>query len=75
MKKSDTFGTNKASSGTSPTVTPSLSTVEEAKALGTLQGSAIIDSPVVEKSADLLSLAADTAVKHDMPSGKSNGTL
>jgi uncharacterized protein len=75
MKKSDTFGTNKASSGTSPTVTPSLSTVEEAKALGTLQGSAIIDSPVVEKSADSLGLAADTAVKHDMPSGKSNGTL
>lgn len=79
MKKSDNYGTNKTSSGTSPTVTPSLSTVEEAKATGTLEGSAIINSPMVEKSADTLSsmagLTSDPALKHDMPSGKSNGTL
>jgi hypothetical protein len=84
MKKSDTSGVNRASSGTSPTVTPailkpSLSTVEEAKALGGLEGSAIVDSPMVEKSADPLSsvvgLASDPAVKHDMPSENSNGML
>jgi hypothetical protein len=83
MKKSDTSGANKASSGTSPTVTPavlkpSLSTVE-AKALGGLEGSAIIDSLMIEKSTDPLSsvvgLASDPALKHDMPSEKSNGTL
>lgn len=79
MKKSDTFGTNKASSGTSPTVTPSLSTVEEAKTLGALEGSAIIDSPMIEKSTHPLGptagLTSDPTFKHDMPSGKSNGTL
>jgi hypothetical protein len=79
MKKSDTFGTNKTSSGTSPIVTPFLSAVEEAKALGSLEGSAIIDSPMVEKAADRLgpvvSLTSDLASNHDRPPEKSNGTL
>jgi uncharacterized protein len=84
MKKSDTFGANKASSGSSPTVAPavlkpSFSTVEEAKAQGILEGSAIIDSPMVEKSADPLGSGAgatsDPAFTHNMSLEKSNGTL
>jgi len=79
MKKSDTFGMNKTSSGTSPIVTPFLSAVEEAKALGSLEGSAVIDSLMVEKAADRLgpvvSLTSDLASNHDRPPEKSNGTL
>jgi hypothetical protein len=82
MKKTDTF--NKPSSGSSPTVAPavlkpSLSTIEEAKAQGILEGSAIVDSPLVEKSIDPMVSSAgpisDPASKNNMPSAKSNGTL
>ncbi|KAE8440499.1 hypothetical protein EG329_007416 [Mollisiaceae sp. DMI_Dod_QoI] len=57
MKKSDTTNASKPSSGGSPIATPavlkpSLSTVEEVKAEGALEGSAIIDSPTVEKTTD-----------------------
>jgi len=84
MKKSDTFSANKVSSGSSPTVTaavlkPSLSTVEEAKTQGILEGSVIIDSPMIENLADPLGSGAgatsDPALTHNMSSEKSNGTL
>lgn len=57
MKKSDTTNFNKASSGGSPTVPPavlkpSLSTIEEAKSQGIIEGSAIVDSPTAEKTAN-----------------------
>jgi len=63
MKKSDTTNASKPSSGGSPTVTPavlkpSLSTVEEVKAEGVLEGSAIIDSPTVEKTTNPLAAVA-----------------
>jgi uncharacterized protein len=82
MKKTDT--SNKSSSGSSPTVAPAvlkppLSTIEEAKAKGILEGSAIVDSPMVEKSIDPMVSSAgpisDPVLKNNMPSGKSNGTL
>jgi hypothetical protein len=84
MKKSDTFVANKTSSGTSPTVTPAilkptLSTMNEAKARKILEGSAIIDSPVLERSADALGSVAvptsDSALKHNVSSERSNCTL
>ena len=64
-KNLDTSGANKASAGSSPTASPavlkpSLSTIEEAQASGILEGSAIIDSPTVEKNSDpILSTAPD----------------
>lgn len=84
MKKSDTFGASKASSESSPPVTtaglkPSLSIVEDAKTQGILEGSAIMDSPMVEKSADPLGSVADAtsdpALTHNMSLAKSNGKL
>jgi len=50
--------------GSSPTVPPavlkpSLSTIEEAKALGILEGSAIVDTPVTERALDPVVSSAD----------------
>ena len=85
MKKSDASGTNKSASGGSPTVTPavlkpSLSTIEEVKAQGVIEGSAFVDSPMSENVDPLTtSLAGPTSgptVKSNMPlSTKSNGSL
>jgi hypothetical protein len=56
---------------------PSLSTVEEAKASGVLEGSAIVDSPMVEKITDPMTAmgpgTGDTS-KHNLPS-EPNGAL
>jgi len=84
MKKSDTLGANKASTGTSPTVTPAVlklssSIVEEANAHEGLEGPAITDSPMVERSADPIEsgvgLFPDPASKPDMPAERFNGTM
>jgi hypothetical protein len=82
LKRSDTSATSKPSTGASLTLTiavlkPSLSIVEEAKASGVLEGSAIVDSPMIEKTTDPMTAmgpdAADTS-KHNLPS-EPNGTL
>jgi hypothetical protein len=84
MKKSDTLGANKASTGTSPTVTPAVlklssSIVEEANAHEGLEGPAITDSPMVERLADPIEsgvgLFPDPASKPDMPAERFNGTM
>jgi hypothetical protein len=76
MKKTDTTNANKPSSGGSPTVTPavlkpSLSTIEEAKAQGILDGSAIVDSPMVERATNPLATVAgptsEAGPKGDLP--------
>lgn len=64
MKKSDTSNASKPSTGGSPIVAsavlkPSLSTVQEVKTHGILEGSAIIESPMIEQTTDPLA-AVDT---------------
>ena len=83
MKKTDT--SNKLTSESSPTVAssvlkPLLSAVEEIKSLGILEGSAIVDSPVVEKTLDPMVSASvvpimDPTSKNNLPSDTPNGTL
>lgn len=82
LKRSDTSATSKPSTEASLTLTiavmkPSLSTVEEAKASGVLEGSAIVDSPMVEKITDPMTAmgpgTGDTS-KHNLPS-EPNGAL
>lgn len=83
MKKSGTLGTNTQTSTTSPTLTPaslkpSILVIEEVKAQGSLEGSAIVDSPMVEKAADSLTpgtLSSDSPLKNNMPLAKPNGAL
>ncbi|KAF4624864.1 hypothetical protein G7Y89_g13308 [Cudoniella acicularis] len=84
MRRNDTAAnTNKQLGGSSPTgapavLKPSLSTVEEAKANGLLEGSAILESPTLEKAVDPLlpvPVALDLASKNNLPSDQSNGTL
>lgn len=85
MKRNDTSAnTNKQLGGSSPTapsvvLKPSLSTIEETKANGLLEGSTIIDSPFLEKSVDHLAsaigVASDLALKNNLPSEQTNGTL
>jgi hypothetical protein len=84
-KKEKDESARKPSEGSSPTVPPavlkpSLSTVEEAKVAGILEGSAIVDTPFAEKTLDPLSLNADPssdpAPKNSLPPSEiSNGTL
>jgi hypothetical protein len=82
MKKSDSVA-NKSSGG-SPTVTSaslksSLSTIEEAKSHGVLEGSPIVGSPMVDTTVDpLASMAGPTSgptLKNNIPLAKPNGTL
>ncbi|KAF8847332.1 hypothetical protein BDZ45DRAFT_342516 [Acephala macrosclerotiorum] len=66
MRKTDTTNGSKPSSGSSPTVIPaslkpSLSTIEEVKAQGILEGSAIVDSPMVERTTNPLATVAATS--------------
>ncbi len=84
MKKSDTLGANKASTGTSPTMAAAVlklssSIVEEANAHDGLEGPAITDSPMVEMPPDPIEsgvgLTPDPASKHDIPAERSNGTM
>ena len=86
LKRTDTSGGSKPATGTSPTMTsavlkPSLSTVEESKVSGAgiLEGSALVDSPIVGKMIDpIVSTAGSTsypASKSNMSSEKPNGTL
>lgn len=84
MKRNDTSHTSNGNGGSSPTVAPallkhSLSTVEEAKAPGILEGSAIIDTPIVEKSLDPMSSAptstSSLTARDDLPLERTNGTL
>ena len=62
-KKTDTATTTKPAAGSSPTITPavlkpSLSTIEEAKGQGGLEGSAIVESPAaIEKTVNPLAVA------------------
>jgi hypothetical protein len=75
--------TSRPSAGSSPTVIPatlkpSLSTIEEAKDAGVLEGSAIIESPTIEKRMDPMdSIGAhiESPVKSNLPSGQPNGAL
>jgi hypothetical protein len=83
MKRNDTAHASNSQGGSSPTVAPavlkpSLSTVEEAKASGILEGSAIVDSPMVEKILDPMSAAPTStplANRTNLPSGQTSGTL
>jgi hypothetical protein len=84
MKRTDTSASNKPSWGSSPTVAPavlkpSLSMVEDAKASGVLEGSAIVDSPMIEMTVDPLASAtaptSDPASKNDVSSAPINGAL
>lgn len=84
LKRTDTSGAKELSAGSSPTVMPavlkpSLSTVEEAKAPGVVQGCVIVDSPVAEKTIDPLTgasvSAADTSPSNNLPSERTNGIL
>ncbi|TVY83594.1 SET domain-containing protein [Lachnellula suecica] len=88
MKKNDTSHASNSNGGSSPTAAPpvlrpSLSTVEEAKASGLLEGSAIVDSPMAEKTVDPMSSAPITtsipedAARNSLPSESewTNGTL
>jgi len=83
MKRNDTAHASNSQGGSSPTVSPavlksSLSTVEEAKVSGILEGSAIVNSPMVEKTLDPMSAAPTStpfADRMSMPSGQINGTL
>jgi hypothetical protein len=71
--------------GSSPTVPPavlkpSLSTIEEAKASGILEGSASVDTPTTEKALDPIAssarlLSTDPSPKPNLPSELSNGHL
>ncbi|KAL3428404.1 phd finger and set domain-containing protein [Phlyctema vagabunda] len=66
---------NSPTSGTSPSK-PSLPTVEEIKVNGVLEGSAIVDTPMVEKTLDPMATAGEPAVA-STPSLQEglNGTL
>jgi uncharacterized protein len=84
MKRNDTSHTSNSNGGSSPTVAPailkpSLSTVEEARERGILEGSAIVDTPMVEKSLDPMSSAPTStpglAARNTLPSERTNGTL
>lgn len=81
-KKDNEAAAKKPSTGSSPTVMPavlkpSLSTIEEAKASEILEGSAIVDTPVAEKTLDPIASSADPtsdpAPKDNLP--LPNGTL
>ncbi|KAG4430235.1 hypothetical protein IFR05_014277 [Cadophora sp. M221] len=82
-KKTDTTNTTKPTAGSSPTITPavlkpSLSTIEEAKGQGGLEGSAMVESPAaVEKTVNPLAVAGPTSepLPSTLLSEKSNGTL
>jgi hypothetical protein len=71
------------SAGSSPTLTPavlkpSLSTIEEAKIPGSLDGTAIVDSPIAEKKIDPMDLipsATEQAAKESLSSSQPNGVL
>jgi len=79
-KKTDT---SRPSAGSSPTVAPavlkpSLSTIEEAKDSGVLEGSTMIDSPMMENKVDPMDSVGpntESAAKSNLPSGQPNGTL
>jgi hypothetical protein len=83
MKRNDTAHASNSQGGSSPTVAPAVlkpspSTVEEAKASGILEGSAIVDSPMVEKILDPMSAAPTStplANRTNLPSGQTNGNL
>jgi len=81
-KKTDSSA--KPSAGSSPTISPavlkpSLSTIEEAKAQGGLEGSAIVESPAaIEKTVNPLAAAGLTSerlLNGTSPTEKTNGTL
>lgn len=80
-KKSDTSNAAKSASGSSPLIPPavlrpSLSTIEEAKAAGFLEGSALVDSPAAEKKENPLGAVSLIPQDTRAPlSEKPNGTL
>lgn len=80
-KMTDTAAASKPSTGSSPTVThavlkPSLSTVEEIKANGVFEGSALVESPMVEKALDPMHVVGDTATaSRPSPPEGLNGSL
>jgi hypothetical protein len=85
-KNLDTSDMNKSSAGTSPTAAaavlkPLLSSVEEAKVSGVLEGSAIVDTPMVEKTTDPVTSVtgpgptSGSPSKNDLPSEQPNGSL
>lgn len=71
--------------GSSPTVPPAVlkpspSTIEQAKASGIVEGSAIVDTPFMERSlnpiASVTGASTDSVTKNNMPSeGQPNGSL
>jgi uncharacterized protein len=79
-KNLDSSGT-KPSAGNSPTVTPAVLKIEEAKASGILEGSVIVDSPMVEKADPVTSAAstvdptAGSSPKNNLASNQPNGSL
>lgn len=84
MKKNDNSHTSNNNGGSSPTIAPAvlkplLSMIEEAKAPGILEGSAIVDTPIAENSLDPMSSApistSDLAARSTLPSERMNGTL
>merc|ERR1711977_222458 len=82
-KKTDTSNTAKSAPGSSPTLTPvslkpSLSTIEEVKSQGGLEGSALVESPAaIEKTVNPLAVAGPTSEPQPStsPREKSNGAL
>jgi hypothetical protein len=80
MNPKRTESPNKASAGSSPTTAPavlkpSLSTIEEAKVPGVLEGSAIIESPIMEKKVDPMDAVTETSAQNNTLSEQTNGML